>query len=260
MVFFNDAIYNDDIEGDTLLYMDPKDPRIGYMLENDTCYGVVVIPTSHTGDGTVRVVSINFMDYNNPSEGSNKSVDLRWGPAGSLSMDTSDKIVIVVPGTTTVSLNSYGYFATDFHKIGAEKNISDAVTNWDYRAIFNNLRIPSVYSNDGTAETIHATTGSITAYGLNGPQNTNTILGNSTLASRNNTVTNEYTAGHYPAAECCSLYLANDEPVANSEYGRFYLPSILELAYLTARFEEIESSRMLAGGRTMTNRWYWSSS
>ena len=215
LVFMNDMIYNDDIEGDQLLYMDPKDPRIPMMLENDVCYGVVVIPTNHTGDGSVRVVSIDFMDYNNTNTGSNKPVNMSWGPSNNLlTMDTSDKIVTIVSGTTTVTLNSFGYFATDYHKVSAESNFADAGTYWDHDAISNDVKIPSTYMNDGTAEAVHGiTAGQITAYGLNGLANTNTILANSTLASRSNSVTNESTSGHYPAAECCSLYKVDDEVV-----------------------------------------------
>lgn len=48
--------------------------------------GVVVVPSSHTEDSTVRIVSIKYMDYNNPVDGSDKPVEIYWGYKTDLSL------------------------------------------------------------------------------------------------------------------------------------------------------------------------------
>lgn len=253
IVFFNNMFQSDGLE-EAVTYADPKDPNVSIIVENETIYGIVTIPSSHTEDGSVRIVSVDFMSIGDAKQ-------LYWGPYNdTVDMDTSDKIATIVPGTTTVSLSNNGYFPTNYHKINALNNNADILTSWDLYAVSNNKETMSPYSNFGKNSMFFNSDG-VTAFGLNGLANTNAILEKSTLGNTGHEdPVNSANAGFYPAAEACSVYLSDDENVTGSVSEKYYLPSVAELAYFVARFEQIEQSRVLVGGESSTNKWLWSSS
>ena len=50
-------------------YYNPKNADISSLTVSNVI-GIVVIPTSHTEDGTVRVASLDYMSYSTPTTGS----------------------------------------------------------------------------------------------------------------------------------------------------------------------------------------------
>lgn len=257
IVFYNDMIYTEDIEGDTILYMDPKDPRLQMMIESDTCYGIVVIPASHTEDGTVRVVSIDFMDFNNPEGGNASPVNMMWGKYNTNvpGITNKDKIAAMAPGTTTISLQDYSYFATDYNLIDTVAGYPDKKESYDYQATQNSM-MPTPYAVDGSVNSTYSqNSSSVLSQKLNGKANTAAIVtaANYTVGDP---ITNTQDA--YPAGCCCASFYHNDDYV--QEAGGYYLPSIAELGYLTARYEEIDFTRRALGYKGLANNWYWSSS
>ena len=101
--------------------------------------------------------------------------------------------------------------------------------------------------NNGINSVYFNTSGSILSQGLCGSANTDAIMA---AVNHEGNITNIYTVGHYPAAECCRAY----------KDGSWYLPSIAELGYLYARIKEIEAVRSSLGYTTLTGYYYWSSS
>ena len=205
----------------TVKYIDYRDPSVTELIDGANIYGVVVVPANHT-DGNVIVAAIHLANNGNTAA---------YGTYGT----TVSNI-----GTSTLlqgSLDS-GYFPTNYDKVKAFHNEIDSVTYWD-EYTEQEYRLKSPYNADGSVNSEFYTSHSILREGLHG-QNDTAFLSAIPDAT---------------AAIACTQY----SPFAAS--GKtYYLPSIAELAYLCVRFEQIEYSRLLCGGETMADKWFWSSS
>lgn len=249
---------------DVVIYYNPKSPEVSN-FDISKVVGIVVIPADHTEDGTVRIVSIDYMNVTTPSTGDSTATSMYWGYNGAevANLTSVNNVVTYVSGTTTTSLASNGKFVTDWD-ISQISNISDdqianSNNNENYKYISKYFisgpniwqtysDVPCPYNTDYTKNIDYiSTTGSILTQGLCGKQNTNKIIA---VVSHDGDITNANTTGYYPAAECCKAY----------KDGSWYLPSIAELGYLVANLKEIEYTRNLLNLDTLIGRYYWSSS
>ena len=246
-------------------FVDPLEAEKYKLLENTAMdavgpIGIVVVPASHTTDGTVRIASVKYMDYNS-ADGADSAVNMYWGYNQAVvdASTLSDKIVTYVQGTTTVSLADYSNFATTDTKITFFENTDDLGTyyNWDSQL---DGRIPSPYNTDGTQNTLWDTAGQILIH-RDGKALTQAIK-NKTTWNIGDTITNAYNnANMYPAAFSCLNYnVASDYFDGAFSQGNWYLPSIAELGYLIARFKEINATRQAVGADSLYDHWFWSSS
>lgn len=237
-------------------FVDPLEAEKYKLLENTAMdavgpIGIVVVPASHTTDGTVRIASVKYMDYNS-ADGADSAVNMYWGYNQAVvdASTLSDKIVTYVQGTTTVSLADYSNFATTDTKITFFENTDDLGTyyNWDSQL---DGRIPSPYNTDGTQNTLWDTAGQILIH-RDGKALTQAIK-NKTTWNIGDTITNAYNnANMYPAAFSCLNYnVASDYFDGAFSQGNWYLPSIAELGYLIARFKEINATRQAVGADSL---------
>ena len=246
-------------------YYNPKSAGASSLTAGNII-GIVVIEAAHTGDGTVRVVSLDYMDYNNPTTGSTTSVSMYWGGYGSEvpNLTSVNEIVTYVTGTTTTALASSAKFPSNYDiasisgssywTITASDNDSSrkfiSKSPWYPGASGYNeySATPSPYNTDGSISSDYFNTaGSILSYGLCGADNTDKIMADVTHTGD---IQNESGAGYHPAAECCRAY----------KDGSWYLPAEAELGYLCANLKEIEYARNVLGRDSLTTRYYWSSS
>ena len=251
-----------------------------FPLEQYTPIGIVVVPASHTDDGTARVMSLASMDYNNPDNGNTEGhVNISWGGYGDDVPDLDYKIM-------------YPCIAEDLRSISGEQQITGwydfgstskylssnyynsypnpydegtyyytGTTTSTYKAM------PSPYLTGGSKNPIyHSTdnTGNVLA-DMNGKGNTEKILAvdnnGSTDWQTASTITNTgRTETIHPAAQCCWRY-----HTVGTQQGDWYLPSAGELGYLAARWKAIDNSinKLVSSGfeaLALPVDYYWWSS
>ena len=252
-----------------------------YPSEQYTPIGVVVVPASHTEDGTARVMSLASMDYNNPDNGNTEGhVYIAWGGYGS---DVPD-----LPYLTQAP-----YITNDFTSISGEQELlgftglstpyfsSDQYTDYpnpyDEGTYFytgttssGKKGYPSPYLTGGAKNEIYhdtSNTGNALA-DMDGKGNTEKILavdnGVSTSWQTASTITNNASSSTntqpHSAAQCCWRY-----HTVGTQQGEWYLPAAGELGYLAARWKAIDNSidKLVSSGvealvLPVGNRW-WSS-
>ena len=251
-----------------------------FPLEQYTPIGIVVVPASHTDDGTARVMSLASMDYNNPDNGNTEGhVGIAWGGYGS---DIS----------TLPNLTRQPYITTDYTHISGEQQLlgwtgtgyylaSDYYNSYPnpydegtyYRTgttSSGSYGMPSPYLTGGGKNEIYhskANTGSFLA-DMDGKGNTEKILAvdngvstdwqtASTIVNNNSSSTN--TQPH-TAAQCCWRY-----HTVGTQQGEWYLPAAGELGYLAARWKAIDNSidKLVSSGveaLVLPVSYYWWSS
>ena len=224
-----------------------------FPLEQYTPIGMVVVPASHTDNGTARIISLVSMDYNNPDNGNvYEHIGICWGGYG---YDVNH--LNNLTGTPFISDDYYSgigstqiikgfetkggfvpifssdyfemlenpfdegtYFGGDCKYLGASPYITGDFKN----EIYNNIdNINNIYID------------------MDGKGNTEKILENDnsystdwqTASTIQNVEDNQYI---HPAAQCCWRY-----HTIGTQQGDWYLPSAGELLYLGARFKKINN-------------------
>lgn len=227
-----------------------------FPLEQYTPIGVVVVPASHTDDGTARIISLASMDYNNPDDGNTDGhTYIYWGGVG---YDVPD-----LPYLTQAP-----YITNDYRSISGEQQLlgftdlaylhfsSDQYTNYpnpyDEGTYFRGGTTPSApykgypspyLTGGGKNEIYHDTSNTGNACAdMDGKGNTKKILavdnGSSTDWQTASTIQNKgYNQYIHPAAQCCWRY-----HTVGTNQGDWYLPSAGELVYLAARWKAINNS------------------
>ena len=222
-----------------------------FPTEQYTPIGVVVVPSSHTDDGTARIISLASMDYNNPDNGNTDgNISIYWGGCR---YDVPDLLNL---GYTPSIGNSPSELIgeqkiKEWLPINRIYKSSDYYDNeyrnpYDTATCYGNNKAcaPSPYLNDGSKNPIYyntENTGNILV-DMDGKSNTEKILAvdksSSTDWQTATTITNtDYTEAIHPAAQCCWRYYT-----VGTNKGDWYLPSAGELGYLIARWKLIHMS------------------
>ena len=205
--------------------------------------GVVVVPSNHTPDGTVRIMCI--AGVNTDGSRATGNVAMAWGPTD---VDTPLPNMTLVPTWDNTISGSTG--SNSWSRLPSNSNngnftgatcASDIFTKY-YNA--SEFIVPSPYLTNGQQNPHYLTTESgLTANCLsdfNGKSNTAVLAG---------------LEGDYVAAKACNLYGTNALPA-----GSWYLPACGELGYIMPRFNEINTAlSKVRGVQLGDNLFYWSS-
>ena len=207
-----------------------------------TAVAVVVVPNTHTPDGTVRCMAVKGVNPDGSQETSN--VAMEWGP-----METETPLPNLTQVPTwdntiggTIGTNGYAYLPSNNNN-GQFTGATDCLdSNLHY--IDGSPYLPNPYLPDGSPNPNFRDTTQILANAcadFNGASNTSVLVGLGT---------------EYSAANACHLYSTD-----GISTGNWYLPACGELAYIMPRFNEIQNALdTVGGGQLGANYIYWSSS
>lgn len=247
------------------------------ILKKYTPIGVVVVPTSHTDDGTARVISLASMDYNNPDNGNTDGhVDIAWGGYGSDISTLPNLIRAPSIGNSPTGLTGEqtlkGWLNLTTPEMSSDYYDNEYRNPYDTATCYGRSYqcVPSPYLNDGSKNPIyHSTDNTGNVYAdMDGKSNTEKILAvdngvstdwQTTTTIVNNTSTSTNTQPH-TAAQCCWRY-----HTASTNKGDWYLPAGGELGYLASRWKAINTSinKILSSGfkafALPVDNYWWSS-
>ena len=253
---------------DKVLFTNPSDwDSVKTIFE---AVGLVGIESRNMSDGRVRILSLDYMDYNTPTTGNQDyGIHMYWGASGDISGLSNKGQVPCMSTSTDKVLTSdvqraidYAYEPTDYFTGTVSANSKYKYRNDIEGNTSNEGRYcPNAYLDDGTINPqFIATTGTIpgtsTQFSINnantdfdGEGNTLKIMSKVTVS----TPVNNYSAGNYPAAHCCHLY--------NKGGLNWYWPASGEMALIIANMEKMSSSRNVIYGKgyKQTSYWYWTS-
>jgi len=210
--------------------------------------GVVVVPSKHLNDGTVRICALNDL-----------SGTKQWAnPSGlNITVLTDFNKVTRYDNTNggTTTLSEYGFLPSDDFNSTTNHIQCNSDTGASYNPIvsagtYHNMFIPSPYANDGSKYEDYSYQNSANALlDLNGLKNTNI------LKSLNEMGDGTTDHPYYPAATGCTNYhQENDNGI------KWYLPACGELAYVVPRKKIINQRLVALGGHAFVADTYWSSS
>ena len=268
--------------------------------KNDTYWkadAIVVVPYSHTGDGTVRAMGLNYASVDTPSTGGAAS-GIVWGASGGIKgINYYDGGIKFDNYNDQTSSSSHGtgypiYLPSDvlgdlpsdvLDAIGAKLNPYD--TDTVYIATSNYA--PSPYNENGTKNDAYHSLGAFAGVtdnvlrDMDGKGNTLAILrtvNQEYLAQTlyadtlDNAQTKDYngiTLDLFPAACACARYSSVLKPCTfdtnktleeNIATMPWYLPSCGELGYSIVRIARIQYAMEQVGATTYDEGFTWSSS
>ena len=228
--------------GSKLKFCKPTDWSSGL----GTAVAVVVVPNTHTPDGTVRCMAVTGV---NPDGSHASEVGMEWGPMGT---DTGLPNLNQVPNYNntvggTINAEDYSYLSSNNTESGEFTGSIDCLdSNLHYSLGADDERfyLPNPYLPDGSPNPDFRNTSIVTnnaCADFDGANNTSVLVG---LGSA------------YSAVNACHLYSA-----PGIVAGEWYLPAAGELGYVIPRFNQIHSSLSTVGGVQLSaNSYYWSSS
>ena len=230
-----------------------------------TPIGVVVIPSSHDvyGTGECAVMSLKYMNYTTPNEGSISYQGMCWGGYGNdislYNYTSAATIGSVTAQTETVSFTGYPYLPSDAFTV----TTCTKDTNASYSS-YGRTAAPSPYLTDGSRNSQYYTNGNNALSDFDGVGNTNILTGLATGEDWKTatSITNNSGSTYYPAACCCWRY-----STVGTVQGNWYLPACGELGYLCARLKTINNAiqYLIDSGFSdscslVASRGFWSSS
>lgn len=229
-----------------------------YPTSNYTPIGVVVVPNTHTDDGTARVISLAAMDYNNPDNGNtNSHVNMAWGGYNNNILTLDNKTAIpYITNTNYAGIGSTQQLVGWYNGSGSVPEMSSDYYNNSYPNPFDegtcfgrdySALAPSPYLTGESKNEIYYSTANTNnmCTDMDGKGNTEKILAVDNDVSTdwqiassiiNNTSTSANIQPH-TAAQCCWRY-----HTVRTSQGDWYLPSSGELGYLCARWKVINNS------------------
>ena len=213
-------------------------------LERNTPIGVVVVPSNHINDGTVRICALRDI-VNAPTSTSASTSALTWCLTNSPDVQSLKNLNKVTKYDNTdggtIGFVSYGYLPSE--TFNAVQCATDTIAYYQSSNIISSgLCIPSPYTKgDLKYEDYFNDNANNALTDFNGFENT-CILKNSS-------------ENYYEAAiSSYNYHQTNDNGI------QWYLPSCGELAYVVPRRTTINNSLTLIGGSGFASGYYWSSS
>ena len=219
-------------------------------LGGKTPIGIVVVPGSHTPDGTARIMSLLECDLANPSTPTTTHNTIYWGGSGNI-----------------------GITITGFPRLSGDYGPGYAGTKWSYNYMItlnsttglyygnSSYQLKSPYLSDG----VNQDTSSMNSWEYShGKSNTSSMINNAHADTnwRTGSITNSKGSGYYPAACACYRYIT---PGTNE--GDWYFPTAGELVYVIYYIKLFQSILIklneLSSGSAVeidTSGYYWSSS
>ena len=230
------------IEAGTIVYYDGT---LKYCSQSEwvsslgTPVAVVVVPNTHTPDGTVRCMAATGVN----ADGSQATSDIgmAWGPMGTDTPLPNLKAVPTWDNTVggTIGSSYSGYLSSNKGFSGVTDCLDCTLKYYDNAGPF----IPNPYLPDGSPNPDYRST-TITnnaCADFDGSGNTAVLVGLSAA---------------YSAANACHLYNTN-----GISAGEWYLPACGELGYIMPMFNQIQASLNAVGGvQLRTGDGYWCSS
>lgn len=252
-----------------------------------TADAVVVVPYSHTGDGTVRAMALNYASVDTPSTGGAASA-IMWGAnvdiAGINNYTVGIKFSNYDDQTSTSGTSSPIYLPSD--AFSGEK-----VNPYDTETVYTaaNNYAPSPYNEDGSKNDAYHSLGAFVSVtdnclkDMDGKGNTFKILRSlnqdylgqtlygDTLDNAQTKVYDGITLNLFPAACACAKYSSVLKPctidttktleeniAANAM--PWYLPACGEVGYSIVRSAKIQYAMSQIGATAYSSDWEWSSS
>lgn len=214
--------------------------------------GVVVVPGTHNvyGDGSCGVMSLRYMNYNTPDEGSINRQPICWGyyRTDLSSLHNYNNVCHVGinenVNETIQGKADYALLPSNQTSFNAIDNPYDMETRYRYND--NYYYAPSPYKNDGSfnPEYSRITSPSSTENALSdfdGVGNTKALCDIATSQPNWKTdssiINNGDDDGYSPAACCCWRYHTD-----GTSQGDWYLPACGELGYTVVRLKKINET------------------
>ena len=238
------------IEAGTIVYYDGNALKFSttsnWSSSLGTAVAVVVVPNTHTPDGTVRAMAVTGV--NPDGSQANSDIDIAWGPMGTdTDLPNLDQVPCynnIVGGT--IDSYIYAYLSSNNTESGAFEGSTDCLDSnlhYCYDADDEGFYLSNPYLPDGSPNPDFRDTSIVTnnaCADFNGASNTSVLVG---------------LGIEYSAANACHLYSAS-----GISAGNWYLPACGELGYIMPRFNQIQSSLSTVGGVQLgTGNGYWSS-
>lgn len=230
---------------------------------------VVVVPYSHTGDGTVRAMGLEYANLTTPSTGGVAS-NIRWG--------ASVDIAGINNYTTGIKFSNYNDQTSSFGTFGmvylpSDLFSGDKVNPYDTETVYTATEhyAPSPYNEDGSKNDAYHSLGDFASVtnnflkDMDGKGNTlkilrslnqdylsQTLYANTLDNEQTKTTTDGITLNLFPAACACARYgnsilkPCNIDPAKTLEENiaanamPWYFPSCGEVGYIIVRWERIQ--------------------
>ena len=220
----------------------------GYTIE-----GAIAVPSTHTPDGTTRIISLKYMSCITPETGSLGVNYIYWGNDNKdipgLTNHESIAKISNVEGETGITSDTKCYIPSDNFKAIQGTTSCVADDKAAYHSYTGTRYAPSPYVTGDEPNLLYRmTTDGNALSDFDGSGNTELIVANATAQTNwrtDETITNSTATGYYPAACCCKRYATSGLPA-----GNWYLPSAGELGYVMARLKTINSVLSLINSKS----------
>lgn len=232
---------------------------------------VVVVPASHTDDGTARCASLKMMDTSDPENGSYTKTYINFGQTdvpneeveGCPSVNLNN-VYTMIYGTTTKTDASHVYLATNLENSGWYLSGGGTYPTWNAnidthdplaprsKAYSDGYYVISPYGEDGISKNpyFHLTDGTGLNSYMNGSEMSEYVEDNLLSLEKYE----NYTGHGWSAVYCSSQY-----HTIGTKKGDWYIPAIGETCYLWSRIENIRDAYKICSDPNVSstfNDWF----